>query len=88
VLPGGLGNLVYRGRDSLLRGVARRRGIVVASLLADEAADEDTPAAIKVDMDGDGQAGASPPAAGAGDGQPDDGEPGDPAAAQPLGSAR
>ena len=36
VLPGGLGSLLYRGRDALLRRIARRRGIVVASLMADE----------------------------------------------------
>jgi branched-chain amino acid transport system permease protein len=35
VLPKGLGSLVYSGRDALLRRVAERRGIIVASLLAD-----------------------------------------------------
>lgn len=35
VLPGGLGGTVYRGRDLWLRWVARRRGIVSPSLLAD-----------------------------------------------------
>ncbi|MEZ5180189.1 MAG: branched-chain amino acid ABC transporter permease [Acidimicrobiales bacterium] len=48
VLPGGLSNLLYRGRDALLRRLARRRGIVVASLLADEADADDVPEAIKV----------------------------------------
>ncbi len=49
VLPGGLGKLVFRGRDALLRRLAVRRGIVVASLLADEAgADLAVPDAIKV----------------------------------------
>ncbi len=33
--PGGLGDLVYRGRDALLRLIAARRGMVVPSLLAD-----------------------------------------------------
>jgi branched-chain amino acid transport system permease protein len=47
VLPGGLGNLLYRGRDALLRRLARKKGIVVSSLLADEAGD-DAPDAIKV----------------------------------------
>jgi branched-chain amino acid transport system permease protein len=47
VLPGGLGNLVFRGRDALLRRLALRRGIVVASLVADTAGDE-APEAIKV----------------------------------------
>lgn len=48
VVPGGLANLAARGRDGLLRRYASRRGIVVASLLADEAGPEDAPAAIKV----------------------------------------
>ena len=48
VLPGGLSNLLYRGRDALLRRLARERGIVVASLLADEADADDVPEAIKV----------------------------------------
>jgi branched-chain amino acid transport system permease protein len=34
-LPGGLGELVFRARDYLLRLVADRRGIVVPSLVAD-----------------------------------------------------
>ena len=59
VLPGGLGNLAYRLRDSLLRRLALRRGIVVASLMADVANDEATPAAIKVVMPG--RPGAAPP---------------------------
>jgi branched-chain amino acid transport system permease protein len=49
VLPGGLGNLLFRGRDALLRALARRRGITVSSLLADEGG-EDVPAAIKVEL--------------------------------------
>ncbi|MDQ6697171.1 MAG: hypothetical protein M3Z46_06905, partial [Actinomycetota bacterium] len=35
LLPGGLGNLLYRGRDAALRRLARRRGIVVPSLSGD-----------------------------------------------------
>jgi branched-chain amino acid transport system permease protein len=35
VLPGGLAELVYRGRDAMLRLVANRRRIVVPSLVAD-----------------------------------------------------
>jgi branched-chain amino acid transport system permease protein len=35
VLPGGVGGALFRGRDLYLRWVARRRGIVVPSLLAD-----------------------------------------------------
>jgi branched-chain amino acid transport system permease protein len=44
VLPGGLGGLLYEIRDSLLRRLAKARGIVVPSLLADvrvEAAPDD-----------------------------------------------
>ncbi|QXC61235.1 hypothetical protein KSP35_23480 [Aquihabitans sp. G128] len=52
VLPGGLGTLLYRGRDAVLRWLAERKGIVVASLLADRADDDAVPAAIKVDMPG------------------------------------
>ncbi len=48
VVPGGLANLLARGRDGLLRRYAARRGIVVASLLADEADPDEVPAAIKV----------------------------------------
>lgn len=47
VAPGGLGDLVFRLRDAWLRRLARTRGIVVASLLADEG-DGETPAALKV----------------------------------------
>jgi hypothetical protein len=35
VLPGGLGAGMYRIRDEILRWVAKRRGIIVPSLLAD-----------------------------------------------------
>jgi len=35
ILPGGLGQAAYRIRDRYLRFVARRRGIVVPSLVAD-----------------------------------------------------
>jgi ABC-type branched-subunit amino acid transport system ATPase component/ABC-type branched-subunit amino acid transport system permease subunit len=38
-LPGGLGSLMYRVRDSYLRLVASRRGIIVPSLVADSAAE-------------------------------------------------
>lgn len=43
VIPGGLGDLVYRVRDAGLRWVASRRGIVVPSLLADVAMPGDDP---------------------------------------------
>jgi branched-chain amino acid transport system permease protein len=35
VSPGGLGELIYRGRDDLLRRVADRRKVIVPSLVAD-----------------------------------------------------
>ena len=35
IFPGGLGNLLYRARDMWLRWIARRRDIVVPSMLAD-----------------------------------------------------
>jgi len=47
VLPGGLGGVLYRLRDAILRWDARRNGIVVPSLLADTGGD-DAPEAIKV----------------------------------------
>ncbi len=59
-LPGGLGSLLFRGRDAALRRLARSRGIVVPSLLADEGGD-DAPEAIKVAI------GAPPGAVDAGD---------------------
>lgn len=42
VLPAGLGGLVYDLRDTALRRIARRRDIVVPSLLADVRVDETT----------------------------------------------
>lgn len=39
-LPGGLGDLVFRIRDGVLRVIAKRRGMHVPSLLADSAAPE------------------------------------------------
>ena len=61
-LPGGFGGLVYTLRDAYLRWVARRRGIVVASLVADKrVAEEDEPwAAIEEDEE---RAGVLGPAA-------------------------
>jgi branched-chain amino acid transport system permease protein len=35
VLPGGIGGALFRGRDLWLRWVARRRDLVVPSLVAD-----------------------------------------------------
>lgn len=40
ILPGGLAAAIARGRDAYLRWVAERRGIVVASLLADRKVEE------------------------------------------------
>ena len=42
LLPGGLGGAVFRARDLWLRSVARRRGIVVPSLVADVRTLEDS----------------------------------------------
>jgi len=36
-IPGGIGQLLARSRDAMLRGVARRRGIHVPSLEGNEA---------------------------------------------------
>jgi branched-chain amino acid transport system permease protein len=35
IIPGGIGDVVYRGRDAALRWVAQCRGLIVPSLLAD-----------------------------------------------------
>ena len=43
-LPGGLAQVLYGARDNLLRYVARRRSILVPSLLADTRVDESEPA--------------------------------------------
>lgn len=40
MLPGGLGELLYRARDAFLRRVADRRGLVVPSLVADVRTDD------------------------------------------------
>ena len=42
VLPGGLGGALYDARDAVLRWIAERRGLVVASLLADRRVDGET----------------------------------------------
>lgn len=46
LMPGGLADLVFRVRDGLLRRMARRRDLVVPSLLADEADDAAVPEAL------------------------------------------
>jgi branched-chain amino acid transport system permease protein len=43
VLPGGLGGLLYDIRDALLRRLAKAKGIIVPSLLADVRVEEHTP---------------------------------------------
>jgi branched-chain amino acid transport system permease protein len=53
-LPEGLGGLMYRGRDAYLRMVARRRGLVVPSLLADQRVEEDSPDAPPAMIDAPG----------------------------------
>jgi hypothetical protein len=57
-LPGGLGELVFRARDRLLRMAADRRGLLVPSLVADrrmaegagDAAGEDVTALISAGL--------------------------------------
>lgn len=54
-LPEGLGGLVYRARDTYLRWVARNRGLLVPSLLADQRIDdteEPSPTAHAFVLDG------------------------------------
>lgn len=46
VVPGGLAQLFYGARDSLLRAFAERRGILVPSLLADARADDEAEPAV------------------------------------------
>ncbi len=46
ILPGGLAAAIARVRDAYLRWVAERRGIVVASLLADRKVETTTPEAV------------------------------------------
>ena len=46
ILPGGLAAAIARVRDAYLRWVAERRGIVVASLLADRRVEAATPEAV------------------------------------------
>jgi len=46
LLPGGLGAACFRVRDLALRSLARRRGVVVPSLLADVATDASPDAAV------------------------------------------
>jgi branched-chain amino acid transport system permease protein len=55
-LPGGLGELVFRARDVLLRLAANRRGLLVPSLVADRLVDADPEMTTLIDgglMDGD-----------------------------------
>ena len=61
-LPGGLGDLVYRGRDAALRLIAARRGLVVPNLLADTSLserDQTMPVPLRLITDGDDGAEAS-----------------------------
>jgi branched-chain amino acid transport system permease protein len=49
LFPGGLGQIVYDVRDAILRRIARRRGLVVPSLLADvKEAEPETPDVLSV----------------------------------------
>jgi branched-chain amino acid transport system permease protein len=53
-IPGGLGNLLFRGRDAWLRWLAQRRGIVVSSLVADRGGD-DLVAAVRIALPDQGE---------------------------------
>ena len=46
VFPGGLGRLLFSGRDAVLRRIAARRGLVVPSLLADQREVEPDPPSL------------------------------------------
>ncbi len=51
VLPGGLGSVLFRVRDEYLRWVARRRGLIVPSLLADRRVeDEAEPPEVEAEL--------------------------------------
>ena len=49
IFPGGFGSILYDIRDFLLREVAKRRGIVVPSLLADVRVEEEPNAVAAVE---------------------------------------
>lgn len=56
IFPGGLGQILYDARDALLRRIARRRSIVVPSLVADvRVGAEDEPDALNAPMPSNGQ---------------------------------
>jgi branched-chain amino acid transport system permease protein len=50
-LPEGLGGLLFGGRDAFLRWVARRRGILVPSLLADRRVEQEEESQARVAID-------------------------------------
>ncbi|HEX2850476.1 MAG TPA: ABC transporter permease [Acidimicrobiales bacterium] len=53
ILPGGLGELMYRLRDAYLRWVAKRHGLLVPSLVADMRVEtEDAPIALGTALEG------------------------------------
>jgi hypothetical protein len=47
IYPGGIGQVLYDRRDAALRWFAKRRGILVPSLLADAAEDEEAPVEVE-----------------------------------------
>ena len=51
VLPGGLGAVLYDTRDWLLRQIAKRRGLVVPSLVADVRVEEPVPEPLLEDAE-------------------------------------
>ncbi|WCO65299.1 ABC transporter permease [Iamia majanohamensis] len=74
VLPSGLGGLLFRLRDAALRAVARRRGLVVPSLVGDDRVD--APSAPPPPISGPDGADADDDAPGDGPGAADGSDPG------------
>lgn len=57
-LPGGVGSMIFKGRDRLLREFADRRGITVPSLIADSAARDTVAATLPLAAEPADEAGA------------------------------
>lgn len=60
VIPGGLGSVIYNVRDSLLRLIARRRNIIVPSLLADVRVEDEPENILDEEADAEGIAPTQP----------------------------
>jgi branched-chain amino acid transport system permease protein len=66
-VPGGLAELLYRGRDTWLRTVAGRRGLHVPALLADSLVEDQPTDPLAAAVDDRAAAGPAPPDPGGGD---------------------